>query len=103
MVARTENYKEKLIEVINNLRRELDLQDVPVILGGLGTFLKPERFAARDEYEELIRQAASELPNAGFASAEGLDHRGDNLHFDTASQYELARRYFAEYCRLKQI
>ena len=102
VVARTENYKEKLIEVINNLRRELDLQDVPVILGGLGTFLKPERFAARDEYEELIRQAASELPNAGFASAEGLDHRGDNLHFDTASQYELARRYFAEYCRLTQ-
>jgi hypothetical protein len=67
VVGKTENYKEKLIEVINNLRRELDLQDVPVILGGLGTFLNPNRFAARDEYDALIQQAAAELPNAGFA------------------------------------
>ena len=93
----------KLIEVINNLRRELDLENVPVILGGLGTFLNPNRFAARDEYDALIQQAAAELPNAGFVSAEGLEHRGDNLHFDTPSQYELAKRYFEEYCRLKQI
>ena len=97
---RTPNYKEKVIEVINNFKRDLDLPDVPVILGGLGTFLDPERFAARDEYNELILQAAAELPNAGFVSAEGLNHRGDNLHFDTPSQYELARRYFNEYCKL---
>ena len=97
---KTPDYKEKLITVINNFRRDLGLEHVPVILGGLGTFLDPERFAARDEYNELIRQAAAELPNAGFVSAEGLNHRGDNLHFDTPSQYELARRYFNEYCKL---
>lgn len=103
-VARnTPDYKEKLIQVIQNLRRDLSLENVPVILGGLGTFLKPERFPARDEYDSLIQQAASELPNAGFVSAEGLNHRGDLLHFDTPSQYELGRRYFAEYCRLAQV
>ena len=98
---RTIDYKDKLITVINNLRRDLSLENVPVILGGLGTFLD-ERFA-RDQYDALIRQAAAELPCAGFVSAEGLSHRGDNLHFDTPSQYELGRRYFEEYCRLKQI
>lgn len=100
VVPKTENYKDKLIEVICNFRRDLDLADVPVILGGLGTFLNPERFAARDEYDALIQQAAAELPHAGFVSAEGLNHRGDNLHFDTPSQYELGKRYFEEYCRL---
>ena len=39
----------------------------------------------------------------GFVSAEGLNHRGDNLHFDTPSQYELGRRYFEEFCKMSNL
>jgi len=96
--AKTPDYKEKLITVLTNLRRELSLEHVPVILGEIGYFLD-DRFA-RKEYNEYIRQAAAELPDAGIVSAEGLTDRGDGVHFDTPSQYELGRRYFQEYRRL---
>ncbi|MBE6375999.1 MAG: sialate O-acetylesterase [Lentisphaerae bacterium] len=94
----TENYKDKLKTVIANIRKELDIADVPFILGGMGDFLNPEWDAPA--YDRMIREVAEEVPLAGFASAAGLTDRGDNLHFSTESQYELARRYWAEYCRL---
>ena len=94
----TENYKDKLKTVIANIRKELDIADVPFILGGMGDFLNPEWDAPA--YDRMIREVAEEVPMAGFASAAGLTDRGDNLHFSTESQYELARRYWAEYCRL---
>lgn len=95
---KTTDYKEKLITVITNLRKDLNLENVPVILGGLGTFLDPAYEG--EKYTKLIKEAAAELPLAGFVSAEGLTDRGDNLHFDTPSQHEFGRRYFEEYRRL---
>ena len=97
----TQNYKEALKEVINNIRTNLNIPHIPVLLGGLGNFLNPEWEA--EKYTEMIKQAAAELDNAGFVSAENLQHRGDNLHFDTPSQHELGRRYFEEFCKLSGI
>lgn len=97
----TENYKDKLKTIIANFRKDLELKDVPFILGGLGSFLDPEWHAER--YDQFIREVAQETELCGFASADGLTDRGDQLHFDTPSQYELGRRYWQEYCRLKGI
>ena len=96
---KTPDYKEKLITVINNFRRDLGLEHVPVILGEIGHFLDEKRFAVK-EYNEYIRQAAAELSLAGVVSAAELTDRGDRVHFNTTSQYELGKRYFKEYCRL---
>ena len=97
----TQNYLETLKTVINNFRRDLNIPEVPVILGGLGDFLE-SRWSGK-AYTQMIIQAAQELDNAGYVSAEGLTDRGDSLHFDTQSQYEFGRRYFAEYCKLSGI
>jgi len=34
------------------------------------------------------------VPHTAYVSAEGLKHRGDKLHFDSASCREFGRRYF---------
>lgn len=96
--SHTENYKEKLHNVIDNFRNDLDLHHVPFILGGLGDFLEISWNA--EAYNQMIREVAAETPLAGFASAENLVDRGDKLHFDTPSQYILGERYFSEYCRM---
>ena len=93
-----EDYADMLKTVIGNFRRDLDCPEIPFILGGLGDFLNPEWDAPR--YNAIIEQVASEVANCGFASASGLTHRGDVLHFDTPSQYELGRRYWQEFCRM---
>lgn len=64
----------------------------------MGGFLNPDWHAS--EYDRMIRETASEIDMGGFASAGGLTDRGDKLHFSTESQYELAHRYWAEFCRL---
>ena len=98
---KNENYKAMLKEIISNFRRDLECPEIPFILGGLGDFLNPEWDAPR--YDSIIREVAAEMPHCGFASAEGLTHRGDNLHFDTPSQYELGRRYWQEFCRMSGV
>ncbi len=97
----TENYKDKLKTVISNFRKDLDIPDVPFILGGLGDFLNPQWPTA--EYNRIIMETASEMPYCGFVSAKGLTDRGDSLHFDTASQHEFGKRYWQEFCRIAGI
>ena len=89
---RTGNYKDLLKTVIGNFRKDLNIPEVPFILGGLGDFLNPEWNAA--DYNRMIMETAEELEHTGFASAENLNHRGDHLHFDTESQYILGKRYW---------
>ena len=91
-------YRERFEKLMAAFRRDLDLYDVPFILGGLGDFLNPEWNVPA--YNQMIRQVASEFDNCGFVSAQGLNHRGDDLHFDTPSQHELGRRYWQEFCRM---
>ena len=43
---------------------------------------------------------AESLGGCGCVSARGLLDRGDQLHFGTAAQHELGRRYAAELARL---
>ena len=95
------HYKEDLREVILNFRRDLHLgEDVPFLLGELAGFYTEKILALVPEYNRIMHELASELPSVGVASGSGLEHRGDNLHFNTESAHELGRRYFAEYLRL---
>ena len=40
------------------------------------------------------------VPRCGIASSEGLGDKGDVVHFDTPSLYELGKRYAAAFLRL---
>ncbi len=94
----TPEYREKLQTVISNFRRDLNLgAEVPFIAGSLADFY-PEKI---QDHVELVEQALAEIaasdPSFRYVSAKGLKHVGDRVHFDTASQHELGRRYFEAY------
>lgn len=88
-----EVYECKLHELIARFRSELGNDEIPFIVGQMGRF--PER--PWNESKSRVDQAHQNLPhkvkNTGFVSAEGLNHKGDNIHFDSASYRELGRRY----------
>lgn len=94
-------YEGKLHDLIKQVRTAFDAEKVPFVCGQMGQF--PE--APWDAPHKLVDKAHRELPSkvtlAGFASSEGLKHRGDKVHFDTASYRELGRRYAAEMLRLQ--
>ncbi len=95
-----EQYEGHLIKLIERLRSELDVPDVPFLIGQMGSF--PER--PWDEHRRAVdaahRAVASKLDSVGFVSSEGLQHKGDQIHFDSASSRELGRRYYAAYREL---
>ena len=94
----TENYLEKLRTVIQNFRRELQLgDDVPFIAGDMASFY-PERLSAHiNIIDNALEVLATEDPTFRYVHTKDLTHRGDNLHYDTASQHELGKRYFEAY------
>ncbi len=88
-----EAYQQKLDDLIDRLRRELDAPDIPVIVGQLGQF--PER--PWSEFRHTVDRAHRELPlrvaRTVFVPSNGLVHGGDEVHFDAASYREFGRRY----------
>jgi hypothetical protein len=94
-------YLKKITALMAALRRELSAQDIPLVVGGLGDFLKD-----RTESPQLInypfvnaalKEFANTTPRTAFASAEGLTANSDNLHFSAAGLLEFGLRYYAAF------
>ncbi|MFA6960834.1 MAG: sialate O-acetylesterase [Opitutaceae bacterium] len=92
-------YEERLTDLINRFRKELNAPDLPFIIGQLGRFDAEGRSwdSGRIEVDRAQRAVADKLPNVYFVPAEGLVSRGDKLHFSTASQKIFASRYAEAY------
>ena len=97
-------YAQRFTVMINALREELGLWDVPVLVGGLGDYLSEYRSVKEGvetnpcqgyaQVNAQLQQLAATLPRTGFVSAEGLTPKDDNLHFNAKSLYEFGLRYF---------
>ena len=97
-------YKERFEIIMNALRKDLGLEDVPFVLGELGSYLKEytasEYTKNYPQINEQLHEIAKTNKLTGVASADGLTANADNLHFNAKSLYEFGLRYFAEFERL---
>ena len=91
------SYERKLHKLIARFRTEFKAPEVPFIVGQMGQF--KER--PWDEHRKLVDQVHQQLPakvaRTAFVSSDGLQHKGDKVHFNSESYRELGRRYFAVY------
>lgn len=91
-------YEGRLQNVIRGLRKALDLPDLPVLVGGLGDFLKYREGADHlENYPHInaaLQSIASQDDHCAFVSATGLTAKHDNLHFNHTSLMEFGYRYF---------
>lgn len=98
-------YYDKITAIMNALRRELKAENIPLIVGGLGDFLKHrEQSPALKNYEkvnEALQNYANNNAKVAFASAEGLTANEDNLHFNSASLYEFGLRYYRAFLSIE--
>ena len=96
--AQTADYKEKLQTVVNNFRKDLNLDDsVPFIAGFLASFYEEAIAKHVDIVDDAIRDLSNEMPSFYSVETKDLNHRGDNLHFDTESLHTLGERYYSVY------
>jgi len=95
-------YKEKLTVIFDELRRRLGLNDVPFLVGGLGSFLSD--YFKNNNYlyvNNALKQYADENKMAGYVSAEGLGANPDNLHFSAVALREFGMRYYNEFAKIE--
>ena len=94
-------YEDRFKIFADALRKEADLHDIPLLVGGLGDFLADcaldEKLKKYTHVNNALKHIADTYPLTGFVSAEGLDANPDNLHFNSKSLYEFGIRYFNEY------
>lgn len=93
-------YQDKLHDLISRLRTELNAPTVPFVAGQLGRFAD----APWNEFKTVVDRAHRDLPRlvpaTAFVSSDGLNHKGDKVHFDADSYRELGRRYADAYLSL---
>jgi len=103
-VTNANSYGDRLAGMIRDIRADLASPDLPFVAGQVGEFLY-DRGPERSPYARVVNAALAELPSkvpgTACAPSKGLQHKGDQLHFDAASQRELGRRYAAEMLRLQ--
>lgn len=90
-------YQARFEPMMQAFRDELDLHDVPFLLGGLGDFLKFYPIKNYTHINAALKKISQDNELTGFVSAEGLTSNPDNLHFNASSLYEFGLRYFKEF------
>lgn len=98
-------YAAKCTRIFDALRRELDLYDVPFLLGGLGDYLPLYGSESLKNYAHVndqLQSMADTLPMTGFVSAEGLKPKPDNLHFNAEALREFGLRYYKKFLELEK-
>lgn len=101
--ASARSYGGRLANMIQDLRADLHVPELPFVVGQLGEFLSTNE--NKSPFARTVSKALAQIPQAvphtGCVSATGLGHKGDEVHFDTASQRDLGRRYAATMRRLQ--
>lgn len=95
-----ETYAAKLQDLVKRLRELVKSPDMPFIAGQMGMFdgvpWSPEKVVVDQAHRDLPKQ----VPHTAFVTAEGLQHKGDKVHFDSKSFRELGKRYAAAFLQM---
>ena len=98
-------YEERLTIMMSRLKECLGVEDIPVIIGGLGDFLPDcpasNNFKNYNFINDALKNYAKKTPNCKYVSANGLTSNLDLLHFNTKSLQEFGKRYFEAFESLK--
>lgn len=87
-------YEAKLHDLIARMRKQLGAPQVPFVVGQMGKFAEVPWENAKVQVDKAHQELPKKVQHTAFASAEGLKHRGDKVHFDSPSFREFGRRYF---------
>ncbi len=93
-------YEAKLHDLIRRMRAELRAPAMPFVVGQLGKFSESPWDEFRLKVDAAHRELPLKVPHTAFVGSDGLNHRGDKVHFDSDSYREFGRRYAAAYLKL---
>ena len=95
-------YRERFERLMDALRLELGMPDLPILVGALGDYLpnrleSPNLGAHYQSINTVLRSIGNEYHRCAFVGAEGLGSNPDNLHFSAEALHEFGIRYYRAY------
>ena len=87
-------YEAQLHAMVTAWRKDLGGVNIPIVVGEMGRFYKRAKF--KHLVDASLKALPSKMKHAAWVSAEGLDHKGDVVHFNATSYRELGKRYAAK-------
>ncbi len=95
---RAASYREKFLNMWQDMKKDLGIPDIKIYVGALGDYLPnctvDPNLQNYARINEILQQIASERDDVRFISAHDLTPKDDNLHFDTPSLRTFGKRYF---------
>lgn len=102
-----QDYYKKFQHIITTLRDELNVPDIPLIIGGLPNFLGKYGFGQHCTEFELVnkelKKFADEQDNCYFVTAEDLTSNPDHIHINAPSLRKFGLRYYEAYSKRMNI
>lgn len=95
--GKAEVYEEKLHAMIARFRKKLGAPNVPFVAGQMGQFPERPWNQSKIIVDNAHRNLPGKIPNTTFVRSDGLKHKGDEVHFDSASYREFGERYVEAY------
>ncbi|RBP38656.1 carbohydrate esterase-like sialic acid-specific acetylesterase [Roseimicrobium gellanilyticum] len=96
-LEKSKTYATRLAAMVEAWRKDLDAPNVPFVAGELGDFLAETSKDGKPVHWKLVNEQIAQIPtlvkNAAVVDSSGLKHKGDVVHFDSASLRELGKRY----------
>jgi len=95
-------HEAKLLKLVDDLRADLGIPDLPFLACTIGEMTRPDddpaRLRLKAEMNRLLLSLPTKRPHADSVDARELTtHLGDFVHFDAATQNEIGRRYARQF------
>ena len=98
-------HEAELLKLVDDLRGDLGIPDLPFLVCTIGEMKQPgdnsKRVQLKAEMNRLLLSLSTKRPHVDCVDARALTtHLGDFVHFDTAAQNEIGRRYARQFLAL---
>jgi glycerophosphoryl diester phosphodiesterase len=98
-------HEAELLKLVDDLRGDLGIPDLPFLVCTIGEMKQPgdnsKRVQMKGEMNRLLLSLSTKRPHVDCVDARALTtHLGDFVHFDTAAQNEIGRRYARRFLAL---
>ncbi|MCY3796169.1 MAG: hypothetical protein OXG84_00050 [Chloroflexi bacterium] len=90
-------YQRNLTRLIADLREDLSRPALRFVIGLVNP--TPARFVHLSTVRAAQRHVAQTTPNVSLVDTDGLSKHEDDVHYDSAGQLELGRRFAQQLCR----
>ena len=91
-------YASNMEILFDKFRQIADHDELPIIVGELGSFFPDQK--SWNQLNDQIQSYANKDNFTEVISTSDLNHKGDSLHFDAASQRKMGERFAKKYLEL---